>query len=115
SNYSTLIRHIERLRRSQDPVALITFNYDTLIERALSLNFNDFTFKSMDEYVRHPNYKLFKLHGSVNWGNPIMEDARLDLHKSQEELTSAIIDLAHEFNHDINDFALMDEPRVVVK
>lgn len=68
SNYSTLIRHIERLRRSQDPVALITFNYDTLIERALSLNFNDFTFKSMDEYVRHPNYKLFKLHGSVNWG-----------------------------------------------
>lgn len=44
-----------------------------------------------------------------------MEDARLDLHKSQEELTSAIIDLAHEFNHDINDFALMDEPRVVVK
>src|SRR6266496_2485873 len=35
SNYATLIGYIERFRRSEEPVILITFNYDTLIERAL--------------------------------------------------------------------------------
>jgi hypothetical protein len=29
SNYTTLISYIERFRRSNEPVILITFNYDT--------------------------------------------------------------------------------------
>ena len=70
SNYSTLVNNIEQFRRSDEPVILITFNYDTLIERALSLTFGDFTFKEIQDYVRWPAYKLFKLHGSVNWGYP---------------------------------------------
>jgi hypothetical protein len=44
SNYTTLIGYVERFRRSQEPVVLITFNYDTLIERALSCHFDDFSY-----------------------------------------------------------------------
>jgi hypothetical protein len=114
SNYSTLIGYIERFRRSDDTVILITFNYDTLIERALSLHFDDFTFKSIGDYVSRPRYKLFKLHGSVNWGNPIPADARVDLHTSTWQITNTIIDLADNFDYKIDDFAVLPEPSVVV-
>jgi hypothetical protein len=114
SNYSTLIGYIERFRRSDDTVILIPFNYDTLIERALSSHFDDFTFKSIGDYVSRPRYKLFKLHGSVNWGNPIPADARLNLHTSTEQITNTIIDLADNLDYKIDDFAVLPEPGVVV-
>src|SRR5206468_4938551 len=103
SNYATLIGYIERFRRSEEPVILITFNYDTLIERALSLHFDDFTFKAINDYVRRPNYKLFKLHGSVNWGNPIVDDARLDVHQIAERLKNSIIEISDsiQFQNDV--------------
>ena len=83
SNYTSLIGYIEQFRQSEEPVILITFNYDTLIERALSLHFDDFNFKAINDYIRSPAYKLFKLHGSVTWGHPLVEDdARLNAHQS---------------------------------
>jgi hypothetical protein len=115
SNYATLIGYIERFRRSDEPVVLITFNYDTLIERALSLHFDDFTFKAINDYVRRPNYKLFKLHGSVNWGNPIVDDARLDVHETAERLKNAIIEISDSIQYENDVFAVLDEPQVVVK
>lgn len=115
SNYATLIRYVEEFRRSDEPIILITFNYDTLIERALSLHFDDFSFKAIGDYVRRPKYKLFKLHGSVNWGNPVPEDARLDVHQAPEHIINAVIDLSDAINYQIDDFVVMDEPRVVVE
>jgi len=114
SNYATLIGYIERFRRNEDPVILITFNYDTLIERALSLHFDDFRFNAINDYVRHPNYKLFKLHGSVNWGNPVAEDARLDVHQTAERITDTIIELSDSIHYQSDQFAVLDEPGVVV-
>ena len=58
SNYTSLIGYVERFRHSEEPVILITFNYDTLIERSLSLHFDDFSFKEINDYVRRPNYKV---------------------------------------------------------
>jgi len=115
SNYATLICYIQQFRRSEEPVILITFNYDTLIERALSLHFDDFTFNAVSDYVRRPNYKLFKLHGSVNWGNPIVDDARLDVHQTAERLKNSIIEISDSIHFQNDVFAVLDEPSVVVK
>jgi hypothetical protein len=115
SNYATLIGYIEQFRRSEEPVILITFNYDTLIERALFLQFDDLTFTAIDDYVRRPTYKLFKLHGSVNWGSPIVDDARLNVHETAERLKNAIIEISDSIHYENDVVAVLDEPRVVVK
>ena len=115
SNYTTLIGYIERFRQSEKPVILITFNYDTLIERALSLHFDDFHFKAINDYIRRPTYKLFKLHGSLNWGHPVEDDARLNVHKSAEDLRNTIIDLSDSIHYEDDQFAVLDEPRIVFK
>ena len=114
SNYTSLIRYIEEFRQSDEPVILITFNYDTLIERALSLHFNDFKFRATNDYVRRPTYKLFKLHGSVNWGHPIEGDARIDVHQTDEHLRNAIIDLADNIHYQDDQVVVLDEPNVRV-
>jgi hypothetical protein len=114
SNYLTLIGYIEQFRRSKEPVIFITFNYDTLIERALSCHFDDFSFKAINDYIRRPNYKLFKLHGSVNWGNPIVEDARLDVRQPIERIRESLIDLSDSIQYDSDQFVVLNEPRVVV-
>jgi SIR2-like domain len=71
TNYLTLIDQIEDWRLQQDEtVALVTFNYDTLLEDALSTV--GLKMKQIDDYVNgHPRYSVFKLHGSVNWGRQV--------------------------------------------
>ena len=44
---------------------MVTFNYDTLLEEAFaSLGMK---FESLDDYVSRNDFKIIKLHGSVNW------------------------------------------------
>jgi hypothetical protein len=65
-NYKTLLDKIERANRNNDPVCLVTFNYDTLLEDALS-DF-DLPIKDFADYTQtHAFYRVFKVHGSVNW------------------------------------------------
>jgi hypothetical protein len=66
TNYAPLLRDILRFNRSSEPVCLVTFNYDLLLEDAL-FTF-DFKSRPPEQYLdSHPILKLFKLHGSVNW------------------------------------------------
>lgn len=69
TNYRALLGQIFHHRRADDPdpVCLVTFNYDTLIEHALELRFG-MKFDVIPDYVSHGELKLFKLHGSENWG-----------------------------------------------
>jgi hypothetical protein len=67
TNYATLVREILRLNGSGEEICLVTFNYDMLLEHALY----SFDFKDLEpaQFLEsHPILKLFKLHGSVNWG-----------------------------------------------
>ena len=66
TNYYTLLHSI-RQNRKDLKVAFVTFNYDTMLEDALSVVMN-LPIKTIDDYVKSPEYKLFKVHGSVNWG-----------------------------------------------
>jgi hypothetical protein len=66
TNYKTLLDQIERAHKKDEPVCLVTFNYDTLLEDALS-EFG-LPIKAFPDYTKkHPFYRVFKVHGSVNW------------------------------------------------
>jgi hypothetical protein len=70
TNYDALLEQIRHHRKGSEPVCLVTFNYDTLLERALNKQFK-MTFEVLDDYIRCPDYKVFKLHGSQNWGKRV--------------------------------------------
>ena len=70
TNHVTLLDQLRRVKVSNEPAMLITFNYDRLIEDALkSVRVN---ITSIHDYIQHNEFKLFKLHGSVNWGKEIL-------------------------------------------
>jgi hypothetical protein len=66
TNYLSLLREIERTNKGGEPVCLVTFNYDMLLEDALRhLGYN---INRMEDYVETPAlFRVFKLHGSTNW------------------------------------------------
>jgi len=69
TSHLALLNRIERWRKSKDrSVAIVTFNYDTIMEEALSSYLN-YRFNDLAHYIEGHDYKLFKLHGSVNWGH----------------------------------------------
>jgi hypothetical protein len=70
TNHLSLLREIERAHRSSQPVILVTFNYDTLLEDAL--DHLGLGIKTMEDYTeRNTLFRLFKLHGSVNWSQQV--------------------------------------------
>jgi len=70
TNHLYLLREIERTQPAHEGVCLVTFNYDVLIEHALGEL--GFPIGKMDDYTRSTAlFRLFKLHGSVNWGREL--------------------------------------------
>ena len=71
SNYAALFDRIDSWRhRNSERVAVVTFNYDLMVEHALNTLFG-IPFDHIDDWIAGPNYRLFKLHGSVNWTHPV--------------------------------------------
>jgi hypothetical protein len=64
-NHIALLEEIERTTAPNEPVLLVTFNYDTVIERALQ--YHGHAIASLDDYIDNERFKLFKLHGSTTW------------------------------------------------
>lgn len=99
TNYLTLLREIEHTQKGEDPVCLVTFNYDTLLEYALELHFG-YKFEQIEDYTeRIRPFRVFKLHGSVNWGQivEIALPANMNLQHSPSILTY-LIDHASELS-----------------
>lgn len=68
-NYAELLDHIDHWRRrTGQQVALVTFNYDALLDQALAtMPYMPRGFSGMGDYISHDEYKLLKLHGSTDW------------------------------------------------
>jgi len=68
--YDTFVRKLDHYIRSNtnERIAIISFNYDFLLERAIERR-NKFEFKTINDYIDDRNrLNLFKPHGSANWG-----------------------------------------------
>ena len=79
SNYRTFLDQVSKCGR----VCLVTFNYDTLLERALA--HIDLPIGKIDDYTTHRQFKLFKLHGSINWWRWIPRHAYPELVTHNEQ------------------------------
>ena len=80
--YAELLRRLDIWHLTNpEPIGFVTFNYDTLLDTAaqsvLGLDFRS----DVSRYVADAQYKIFKLHGSVNWAVGIQHQLM-----SQEEL-----------------------------
>lgn len=95
TNFLTLLDDIEGWRQHNNgAVCLVTFNYDTMVESALWTVGVKIT--SMQDYITH-DYKLIKLHGSVNWGRAVggVPYGKLETSMSSMLLALRLIESAH--------------------
>jgi hypothetical protein len=68
TNYSALMQWVERWRQDRlEQICLVTFNYDTLLDKACRSILPVFPLNTVASYVSDTHYKLIKLHGSVDW------------------------------------------------
>jgi hypothetical protein len=66
TNYKTLLDDISQWRQVNETVCLITFNYDTILDDAVAGLGQ--SIDSLDDYIFGRScFKLFKVHGSINW------------------------------------------------
>ena len=71
TNYIELVEHLERWRvDSKESVVFVTFNYDTLLEKAIHAVVGT-AFRNLDDYIAGP-MPLFKLHGSIDWWQAVV-------------------------------------------
>ncbi|HZW96121.1 MAG TPA: hypothetical protein VFF64_24465 [Candidatus Eremiobacteraceae bacterium] len=68
TNYLTFLDAIDRWRyENGEQVCFVTFNYDTMLEEAM-IQLSGWRFTNLNVYTSQPDYKLIKLHGSIDWG-----------------------------------------------
>ena len=95
TNYKSLLDQIERGHNINQPVCLATFNYDTLLEDALR-DF-DLPITSIDDYTKkHPFYRVFKLHGSINWTRDIEIQTPIENRLNTDTILRELIERAAE-------------------
>lgn len=75
TNYASLLDRIAHwlATREHEAVRFITFNYDTLLEKA----FSDVTGRNLDtlaSYVTSQDYRIYKPHGSISWVRDVAND-----------------------------------------
>lgn len=80
TNYLLLADRLEDWRQERNAeIAYVTFNYDLLLEDALphlrlpTIRTSDAESMRTEVYVADEDTRVFKVHGSVNWGHPIQE------------------------------------------
>jgi len=49
------------------PIRFATFNYDLMLEEALHTMFPDWNVATLGSYLSGEDFRVFKLHGSINW------------------------------------------------
>ena len=92
TNYVTLLDQLRRKRPKNEPVLLVTFNYDRMIESALLSV--DISISELPHYIQHDAFRLFKLHGSVHWAREIENPVTNIGERNDWEVARELIDRA---------------------
>jgi hypothetical protein len=89
SNYVALLDQLRRVHGDEE-VCIVTFNYDCMIEKALSTV--GVIIHDINDYNLHPTFKLFKLHGSVNWFKHLSAPfTTVNVHRDDADLIRELI------------------------
>lgn len=94
TNHVTLLDQIERWRKADEQVCLVTFNYDKILEKALSSV--GVAVQNLSDYISHDRYKLIKLHGSVDWAREVEIPIENVTHMSSWDHAHTLINRAAE-------------------
>ena len=66
--YAQLLERLGTWRRDTgEGIALVTFNYDELLDFSLASQIGCQPFTTFDDYVTRDEWRLYKLHGSTSW------------------------------------------------
>ncbi len=65
TNFKSMLDEIDRCVPKGYAVSIVSFNYDRLVEDALRSR--GIPIATLDDYVSDSRFKLFKVHGSVDW------------------------------------------------
>lgn len=106
TNYKTLLDQVERWRKPRDQICLVTFNYDTMLEDTLPMV--GVTIQGLSDYIANKNYKLIKLHGSVNWAREV--GTRIENVPQRD-----VLDVAHELIDRAADLTVTQRYRMVTE
>lgn len=97
TNYADLLARLDRWRYGRESVCVVTFNYDTLLEKAVT-DVLGMTFNALSEYVSSDEFRFIKLHGSVNWTRPVTLPSHAHYQPSEDDARRVLIGMAPDFN-----------------
>ncbi len=107
-NYAKLIYQLEQ---SEEDFCIITFNYDTLLEKCMTAS-TTHGFNNMSQYTNHRNIKIIKVHGSCNWHRYIYNEIEYDRGVSDDEMLAIISEKPHlalqDFSNNLGNFHIHD-------
>jgi UDP-2,3-diacylglucosamine pyrophosphatase LpxH len=92
TNHLELLDTIRHYSKPGETTYLVTFNYDRLIESALSAN--GLQIRHLPDYITNEKWKLIKLHGSINWVREIDNESGGFAQGSEDVVANALIDKA---------------------
>ncbi len=90
TNYATLLDQIRHSSKGEE-TCLVTFNYDTLLDRALGTIGKPIG--DINAYISGDEWKLIKIHGSVNWGREL-DDVLPSGSLNSEQIAQELIERA---------------------
>jgi hypothetical protein len=103
TNHTALLDRLDMWRPAGEPILLVTFNYDRILERALE-QFGQ-TFNEISHYITSQRFQVFKLHGSVNWGRQVQTQIVTE-NRDERDIGRELIEKAAKLT-------FMDEYRVL--
>jgi hypothetical protein len=109
TNYATLLDLLNMWRPPHQPILLVTFNYDRMLERALGHFAQKFT--EITHYIASERFLVFKLHGSVNWGRRIQTQIVTE-GRHPEQIAHELIEQAANLKF-VDEYRVLDHPDVV--
>jgi hypothetical protein len=96
TKYVDLINDLSDWTKTQlsNEVVIVSFNYDTLLEHAMSVVFRHEWQKkkssSPDYYFAGNKVRIYKPHGSINWGRQVLKENMPHHHSSYESMLGSL-------------------------
>lgn len=79
THYTDLLDRIGTWRdETGEPIVLVTFNYDELLDRSIEDQVGNWQLRDFSSYVARSDWQLFKLHGSVGWSRVLKTNISID-------------------------------------